>query len=285
MAESMSSERAWTELLALGSGRVVAVDDERAGELVHVLNRQGEPKVVSWALAALADPDPWHRKAAAWVLGEHGYEAGRPFGAQTLPALVQAARAERDGETRSFIVSAIGHADDPAWVEELMFYANDEYPRVREVVAGSLPIMFVGEQMSPAAITALITLTNDPDPQVRDWATMSLGSQTDQDSDQIRAALRARLDDPDPDADTAGEAALGLARRHDPAVFTYLDRWLSAPPDQVGNLTVEAAGELGDTRLLPKLLALSDSGWQNTDPRPNTLADAIAALTSQRADP
>jgi hypothetical protein len=51
-----------------------------------------------------------------------------------------------------------------------------------------------------------------------------------------------------------------------------------ADPD-IGNLYVEAAAELGDPRLLPMLDALKAADWQEYDPIPSTLDDAIAACS------
>jgi len=76
-----------------------------------------------------------------------------------------------------------------------------------------------------------------------------------------------------PEADTAGEAAVGLAPRRDPRLFGPLVERLSDP--DVGNLWVEAAAELGDHRLLPRLLHLKSSRWQDDEPRPEVLDHAI----------
>lgn len=56
-------------------------------------------------------------------------------------------------------------------------------------------------------------------------------------------------------------------------VFSYLLAWLAEP--DVGNLPVEAAGALGDPRLLPLLQRLKAKGWQDDEPRPKVLDDAI----------
>jgi HEAT repeat protein len=76
------------------------------------------------------------------------------------------------------------------------------------------------------AIACLITLSADPEIPVRDWATFGLAVQIDTDTPEIRAALRARLDDPD--CDTAGEAMVGLARRKDAQVVAPLLEFLQA---------------------------------------------------------
>ena len=275
--ESVSAHL-WAELVSLGE-HGEEIDQNRAGDLIHILNERGERAVVDWALPLLTHAEPWRRAAAAWTLGQHGYTSGRPFTSDVMPALTAAARRETDDDTRELLVSAIGHADDPAWVEELLHYADDPHAPVRTTVAVSLPIMFAGDPMDERALDALIKLSSDPDPHVRDWATMGLGSQNELDSPAIRSALRARLDDTDEDdTATSGEAALGLAERHDPSVYPCLREWLSAPAADVGNLTVMAAAALGDARLLPSLHRLRDAGWQVTDPMAGVLDNAITTL-------
>jgi HEAT repeat protein len=206
----VDSKDAWQQLLAL-SDAPDGLDEAVAETLVHLLHQRGEPVVLEWALPALDDPRPGRRQVAAWVLGQLGYEQGRPFADQVMPALAAAARSEQDNDTRHGLVAALGQADDPAWVPELLKYADDGYPAVRESVAGALPIMFAGDDMSADSVKALITLTRDGDPDVRDWATFSLGNQGRADSDAIRDALAARLDDEE--GDTRFEATVGLARR------------------------------------------------------------------------
>lgn len=255
----MDSESVWAALLALGEDEL---DDDPAADLVHVLHQRGEPEVLGWGLAALTDPDPWHRRAAAWVLGELGYEEGRPFGDRVVPALAGAARAERDDETREFLVRALGRADDPAWVPELLSYADDPYPPVREAVAGA-PIMSCGGDLSTEAVAALIRLMRDVDADVRDWATFALGTQSNLDGDEIRDALAARLDDEG--ADTRFEAAMGLARRGDGRALASLLVRLGEADASVYLVDLAAAAELADPALLPSLGRLRDAWAEDAD--------------------
>src|SRR5262249_36850135 len=122
-------------------------------------------------------------------------------------------------------------------------------------------------------VQGLLRAMQDPDEDVRDWATFTVGTQLDVDTPAVRAALVDRLDDDG--ADPAGEAAVGLARRHDQRVYPVLAAQLADP--DIGNLYVEAAVELGDSGLLPQLEALKSAGWQDHDPIPSTLDRAIAA--------
>jgi HEAT repeat protein len=251
-------------------------DDAAAGRLVHLLQQRGESVALEWTLPALTDPDPWRRQAAAWVLGEFGYEQGRPFGDQVMPALVRAARSESDADARREMVTAIGHADDPAWVPELLTYADDDDPEVRESVASALPIMFAGDDRSAEAVAALVRLTRDVHPGVRDWATFSLGQQSTLDHVVIRDALADRLEDDG--GDTRFEAVLGLARRGDTRALSVLRDRLDDEQPMIYMLDLVAAAELADPALLPTLRRLAES-WAaddvDDDPHSEALAYAI----------
>lgn len=277
-----SSADAWRQLLQLWP---VGDDDgdESATSLVSLLNRRGEQQVVDWALPLLAGDDPELVSLAAWVMQQHGFEKGRPFGDQVNPVVVAQARREVDDSVRAYLVNALGFSERPELAAELARYAHDQSAEIRRLVAANMPGMFGGEDPDAAAVEVLIVLTRDADPHVRDWATMGLGTQIELDTPAVRDALRARLGDDageEEGAATSGEAALGLAKRGDPAVLEVLQGWLDAEPLTVGNLTVEAAGELGNPALLPRLIALRDAGWADNpaEPAPSTLASAIEAL-------
>jgi HEAT repeat protein len=129
-------------------------------------------------------------------------------------------------------------------------------------------------------VQGLLRAMEDPDETVRDWATFIIGSQLTVDTPAIRDALARRLHDEG--GDTDGEAAVGLAVRHDPRVYPVLAAALAEP--DIGNLWVEAAATLADPRLLPLLQALKAEGWQDEDPRPYVLDEAIAACTLSTMD-
>jgi len=268
----------WVRLLALGQGLEDPDVEEEAGTLVAQLQVEAKGPVLEVALSALSHDNTWHRRAAAWVLGQFGYPEGRPFGARVLPEVLRAARAERDDDVRQDLVSALGNADDAAWLDELLSFAGDPAPGVREAVAMSVPGMPYSEPLPERALGALITLSSDTDPRVRDWATFGLGSQSSQDSPAIRAALLARLDDEDPD--TAAEALLGLARRADREALVRVRAVIEEPDRPVGLLVLDAAAELADPVLLPALEALAVAWKGDGDEHTKAVALAIA-----RCDP
>jgi len=268
----------WVRLLALGQGLEDTEVEDEAAALVAQLQVEAEESVLELALSALSHDEPWHRQAAAWVVGQFGYQEGRPFGPRVLPEVLRAARAERDDDVREDLVSALGKAEDAAWLDELLSFAGDPAPGVRLAVARSVPGMPYAEPPTERAIAALITLSSDTDRRVRDWATFGLGSQWSQDSPAIRAALLARLDDEDPE--TAAEALLGLARRTAPEALVRVRALIEEPDQPIGLLVLEAAAELADPVLLPALEALARAWDGDEDEYTEAVAFAIA-----RCDP
>jgi len=114
----------------------------------------------------------------------------------------------------------------------------------------------------PAAgrvLDVLIALMADEDETVRDWATFGIGTRTDADSPDIRAALMARL--ADGHADTRNEAFAGLARRGDYRIVESLSRELQSK--EVSVLAVEAARDIADPRLHAALVHLLE--WWDRD--------------------
>jgi hypothetical protein len=132
--------------------------------------------------------------------------------------------------------------------------------------------MFAGNEMSADAIAALIALTGDTDSDVRDWATFSLGVQSRADSDAIRDAFVARLDDEE--GDTRFEAVTGLARRGDPRALAEVARRLDDETATIYLLDLAAAAELADPSLLPALNRLRTK-WAADDDQ-HTIAVAYA---------
>ena len=95
----------------------------------------------------------------------------------------------------------------------------------------------------------MVQLTNDSVASVRDWATFGLGTLVDVDTRLIRRALWARMKDGD--ETVRGEALVGLARRKDRRIRTYIIKDLVRT--DAGTLIFEAAEEYGDPTLLPYL--------------------------------
>jgi HEAT repeat protein len=98
-----------------------------------------------------------------------------------------------------------------------------------------------------------------------------LGTIIEVDTPEIRAALVARLDDPDDES--RSEALVGLARRGDRRVVPALLKELHS--DSVGSLAIEAAELLAAPELHSPLVALRNSCDDTAD-----IDRAIAACSA-----
>jgi HEAT repeat protein len=261
--------------------RALAFDDQDADErwqIVAELHRRCDRPVFDAAVLLAGSDDPHARVLGLDILGQVGYLADRPFLEETLPVL-QTACADECPAVLVAAVAALGHIRDRRALPAVLRHAGHDHAEVRHRVAAALPGI-VGDPPADEGVAALIRLTADPDPDVRDWATFGLGSQLDVDSAPVRDALAARL--ADGEGDTAGEALVGLARRGDPRALPAVLAGLAVDP---GNLVVEAAGYLRAAQALPALLRLKAAGWQQGDPRPAVLDDAIRSCSPSSPDP
>jgi len=178
--------------------------------------------------------------------------------APVLEALLAALAVERAPAPLASIVAGLGHVGDPGIVGKVFGLADHPNPEVRLAVAFTVATVSP-QPLAPQARTALIMLSRDDDPEVRDWATFGLGTLSDADGPDVRAALLARAEDAYHEA--RAEALFGLAVRHDPRAVPHLIRALQSP--LVGDLEVEAAAASADPRLLPALWALRQAGAED----------------------
>lgn len=261
--------------------RLLDWDDETVQEhwdLVLEAVRSFEPAdVLATAIEWSGRPQPDVQAVGLDLLGELGVnlEAAR----DQLIDVGNDLRTSDDCDVRWSLAGALGsNSTDGRTTPLLPALMDDDDEDVRFRATAGLSVSADDEPAAGPVIDALLKALDDPCADVRDWVAFALGVQRDVDTPQVRDALLARIADADDEADTPGEAAVGLARRGDLRVFEPLLGRLSGP--DVGNLWVEAAAELGEARLLPALLELKSSGWQDDDPRPGVLDDAIARCST-----
>jgi HEAT repeat protein len=251
-------------------------EDDGRWAIISELHRRTDRTAFDAVCALAGSADLPERIVALDVLAQIGYSAGRPFLEETLPVLIDASDDGHE-DVVAAAVTALGFLWDPRALPAILRHAGHPSANVRYSVAVAIPGA-AGDPPSPDAIEALIALSADRDGETRDWATFGLGSQfEDEDTDAIRDALAARLDDPD--GDTSGEALLGLACRRDPRALPVL---LARLDDDPGNLIVEAAAALGAAEALPALQRLKREGWQIDEPRPSVLDDALRACATEQ---
>jgi HEAT repeat protein len=240
-------------------------------DAVGELQKRGTREVFEMSSELCGRREPHARQVGLDVLGQLGYERGRPFLTESLQIALRLA-GDTEHVVRQSALAALGNLGDPESLPVLLKHMSDPDAGVRLVVAQAMPSVFT-DPPQPEGVRALIHLSDDPDPQVRDWATFGLGSLLEVDSEEIRNALTRRLDDPK--GDSAGEALVGLARRRDLEMVARVRVLLDG--ESVGNLTVEAAAELADRSLVPSLERLEHTGWAEGDPRGWLLDEALRA--------
>ena len=180
-----------------------------------------------------------------------------------------------DEHVLAAIIDAFGHIYDERSVPVLIEFAGHGSQDVRLAVASSLPSATNYEvtEHTSAVVDVLVALSSDDDSDVRDWATFGLG-QLNVDTSAVRDALLRRIDDADEDA--RAEAFMALAQLHDERVIAPLLAELAKP--EVGRLDVQAAGEFGDSRFLPRLLEIA-TWWEDKDGDRAILDEAIRRCT------
>ena len=262
---------------AIAANLLAGDDDALYSDAIEILHQRGTPAIRRRALELLEHPQPSGRSVGAAVLGRIDLVADQPGDPATVDALIELASRESDPVVLQAVVEALGDLRDPRAIPTVLAYAHQATPWLRWSVARSLTWLLAetgaGEVLDEddPAVQALVGLTADEDSEVRDWATFGVGTQLPIDGPVTRAALWARLEDPDEDA--RAEALHGLARRHDPRASDLVRAALEA--ETVGRLAVESALLLADPDLLPALQGL-DGWWDVDEP---LLAAAIAACT------
>lgn len=187
-----------------------------------------------------------------------------------------------DPRVRRYLALALGRLRDPAAVPALaaVVRSPQEDPDGETVVHAALALGAIGD---PAAVPDLVALAAHQDAGLRKVALHALRTF---DRDDARDALRKAL--ADPVADVRWNAALGLARRRDPAALPVLAQMLDRAqlagvpdltPDQANDVVMEAvrgAALHGDASLRPALERLRDG-----DPDLKVREAARTALASR----
>jgi ankyrin repeat protein len=215
-------------------------------ETVRTLQARADLETYERTVELCAGPDVTTRILGVEVLAQLGRAQDRPFAARSLPLLLRMTREETDPRLLRSLIIGLSHYEDSAALPEVLRHARHSDHRVRDAVAFSLTSVLPPDDALGAA--ELIRLTGDEHEYVRDWATMSL-SLLAADTEEVRAALAARLDDDS--LVVVAEAVRGLAERGDPRAAVGIRRILSDPDidNYPLDLALEAAADLRDPGL------------------------------------
>lgn len=260
-----------TEMLADPDWLVRGVAAESLGE-------NNSSVAVPNLLAALGDPQPEVRRAAAWALSKIGQQA--LIAPMVVPGLFEVLYSE-DPAVREAAIMALGpikHADVPnalLWalgdpdqgvreaaadalgnlgretIDVLVGALNHEHPGVRAAITMALVKIARHYSKADLATPALIERLRDYDPEVRRIAAEALGQIEDPDA---TAALCERLWDEVPEVRKISAWALGQIE--DPEALPTLLEALADPAIEVQEAVVEALGKLEEMDAVPSLLRM-----------------------------
>ena len=205
---------------AAAAAIAAAPDDRPLWDLIYALHQRATRDVFDAAAAWCRSPSAPLRGLGVAVLGELGLDDGLPFTRESEPVLLSLLQ---DAEATVVAAAALAlgtlGADDTA---TLCRTADHTVVAVRAAVARSLC-----DLAGPGVIPTLIALSRDPDVEVRRQATSGLGGFDREDSEELRLALVARLDDTD--TETREEAIFALAQLGDDRVDAALRVALDEP--------------------------------------------------------
>ena len=240
----------------IAQARLGMPDDASREDAIKRLRRRPSLDEFLYLKGLLVSRDPRDRLLAVDVLGQVRSQRMKD---QSEADLLKLVTRERDPQVLAALVAALGHRANHVAFPILLRLRAHASPEVRMTVAAFL-VDVAPSAEDPKLLDALIALSSDRDSDVRNWATFAL-SEVEANSKHLVEALWKRAHDTD--AETRGEALLGLARRKDPRTLTLLRKELSS--DSVGALPVEAAAELADSRLLDVLTSLAEWWDINAD--------------------
>ncbi|WP_330297236.1 HEAT repeat domain-containing protein [Streptomyces sp. NBC_00503] len=240
----------------VGQARVAFAAGDWSGYRALMWRAGGEgARALQVGLGLIRSGDPVERELGCRLLGDAS-DQNDECRAETAGALVALAEREGEAEVLAALARAVERTYDPRAVPVLVVLAGHPDAEVRRQVACSFPGVLTGSPDGPD-VDALITLTRDQDPEVRNWATFTLGSQSEADGPAIRDALRERTTDGN--ADVREEGIHGLARRRDPRAIPLMVELLGNP-EGARVLTFGAAEAMGAPELLPALLEYEPEG-------------------------
>ncbi len=197
-------------------------------DAVSELRSRGSRLVFEKAKSWTTSSHPRRRQTAAQVLSQlRSYTRRHSDGASTqtfvlegFELLARMLRHESDQEAQLAIIYGFGHLSVPEAARLVVPFADHENVDFRHATAFTLGSF----HEDFAARDALQKLMEDPDPAVRDWAIFGIGTLGNADSEELRLAFIAHLNDPYFDAKL--ESAEALAKRQDLRVVRPLIKML-----------------------------------------------------------
>lgn len=210
---------------------------------IIILRQRPNENIFNLAKSLLISKDANSRIVGIDVLAQLG-NSPRPFYKETIKLFFDLLKIEIDPKVLKSLLFAIGHNNDNLsknQIKKLSDLKSTENILIKEGLVFSL--LGVNDKN---AIETLIKLSKDSTYFIRDWATFGLGTQIEEDNEDIRNALFARVYDKH--QETKLEAIAGLAIRKDERIKSLIIQELVNGEFSI--VLLEAIEEIGDKEML-----------------------------------
>ena len=241
-------------------------------EYISILRSRPDEDVFRQCVTLTTSDIPKNKIIGIDVLAQLGVPP-RPFYNKTLNRYFELLENEKEPAVIMSILCGIGSNNEnlsKAQIKKLCAYADTKSGLIKEGLVFSL----LGKNEDDAVKT-LISLSTDKLSHIRDWATLGIGSQIEDDSVEIRNALWKRINDKH--QDTKLEAIAGLAKRKDIRIKEIIKRELL--DGEYGTLLFEAILDLNDKDFLPLLYQNLKLTEDSSDINPEWIKELKLCIT------
>lgn len=226
-------------------------------DYISILRKRTTKEVFEKSVQLIKSKTPKEKIIGIDVLAQLGIPP-RPFLKKTINLFFEVLETENNTKVLKSLLIGIGHNNEKLstrQISKLTEFRKSKSSLIKEGLIFSLLTV-----NHPKAIECLIKLSSDKLNHIRDWATFGLGTQINEDNEEIRKALWNRVNDKHPE--TKLETILGLAKRKDERIKPIIVQELLN--GEYGIILFEAIEEIGDRENLKVLKAYYKSEKNNT---------------------
>lgn len=266
--KNWTSEKIFTRLL---NNKTQKTFWENVGELRKRPNKE----VYSKAFKLANSESEQEKIIGIYVLAQLGFDP-RFQQAKTIELYFKLLENEKSPKVISAILSSISHNNEninDIQISKLVEYKTHKFVNVRFELALAISCL-----ENEIAIKTLIKLSTDKDSDIRNWATFGIGTQLDNDTEEIRIALWNRVSDKD--ESTKLEAISGLAKRKDKKIKEVLKTELENINEN-GSLILESIELFNNKDFIPLLKKKIIENKKSKKVNENWLLDTINKLNEK----
>ena len=146
-------------------------DEVTSHAAATAFQRRGERAAFERGVELTRDERVYVREKAAFLLGQLGYNDGKPFGEESAPVLEAMLNSDPSNEVRASAAAALGHLNAISARDSLVLAVDDADAEVRYAAAFALSGM-----ASPEIFPVIERIRRDPDGDFADWGEIAMES-------------------------------------------------------------------------------------------------------------